>query len=156
MLNKWLTNEKIKKNLKPIALILMGIFIFCSWLIQNNDQKDKNPNPTGEWVGVDTYIPNGFVLVPIEIQNLASLDSLVGQYALVDLYAVGSPKPLAKGIKLIRSPKDPSQFAVLIKDEISQNIVRQSDKPFQVVLQNPTNPISQIKQINRSKINWED
>lgn len=70
----------------------------------------------------DTVIPHGFVLVPIELENQRSLDSIVGAYAIVNLYR-GSQLSEAKGklvgrhLRLMRAPMNPDQFAVLVPEE---------------------------------------
>lgn len=89
---------------------------------------------------VDTYIPAGFVLVPIEVQNYESLDSILGSHGVVDLF-LPSPKGSGKGlrvaqrVRIMRAPLNPSQFAVLVRDSESENLVR-TDSAFFVVVQN--------------------
>lgn len=157
MFEKWLNKDYINKNLKPISLIIMAIFVLCAWLVQNNEKVDSDMNSKSTAEAVDTYIPSGFVLVPIEVQNLNALDSIVGQYGIVDLYLPDSAQPLIKGVRLIRSPKDPGQFAVLVNDDYSQKIVKHSNKPFQIAVQNPAHKSALIKNnSNKSRIQWED
>ncbi len=74
----------------------------------------------------DTIIPRGFVLVPIELENQRSLDSIVGAYAIVNLY-MGSQLSDQKGklvgrhLRLLRAPLNPEQFAVLVpEDDVAQ------------------------------------
>ncbi len=106
---------------------------------------------------VDTFIPSGFVLVPIEVQNLASLDSIVGQFGVVDLYTENEKNPLATGLKLIRSPRDPSQFAVMVPERFSKEVVKYSSKPFMVVVQNPNQDKSEMrKNAQQKRIVWEE
>lgn len=89
---------------------------------------------------VDTYIPVGFVLVPIEVQNYESLDSILGSHGVVDLFL---PSPTGKGkgsrvahkVKIMRAPLNPSQFAVLVRDNESEELVR-TESAFFVVVQN--------------------
>ena len=157
MIEKFINPEYLKKNQKRIAVILMVFFMVCAWLIQSKEETSIDLNPTTDVESIDTYIPNGFVLVPIEIQNLNALDSLVGQFAIIDLYIPNHDQPLVSGVKLIRSPKDPSQFAVLVQDQLSQSIVKKSQNPFQVVVQNPKQ--NQVKIYHKPKltrIKWED
>jgi hypothetical protein len=69
---------------------------------------------------VDTRIPKGFVLVPIEVRNYEALDSILGPFGIVDLYQGeardGSDQRLiARDVRILRAPKNPSHFAVLIR-----------------------------------------
>ncbi len=88
-----------------------------------------------------TFIPDGFVLVPIEVANYESLDSIIGAFGVVDLF-VGSdnprvrPRKVAERVKILRAPLNPSHFAVLVPDSESQNIVAYSGA-LTVVVQNP-------------------
>ena len=88
-----------------------------------------------------TYIPDGFVLVPIEVANYESLDSIMGAFGVVDLF-VGSdnpkvrPRKVAERVKILRAPLNPSHFAVLVPDSESQKIVAYSGA-LTVVVQNP-------------------
>lgn len=89
---------------------------------------------------VDTYIPAGFVLVPIEVQNYDSLDSILGPHGIVDLFLPpqsGSGKGfrVATRVPIMRAPLNPSQFAVLVRENESEELVR-TQAPFFVVVQN--------------------
>lgn len=90
---------------------------------------------------VSTLIPAGYVLVPIEVANYESLDSILGKFGLVDLYVPSDdPKKTARKIashlKILRAPLNPSHFAVLAKESESSRLVA-SNGPFIVVVQNP-------------------
>lgn len=136
----------------------MAFFLLVSILVESSDNSklpDESANVTEE--SMDTFIPSGFVLVPIEVQNLASLDSIVGQFGVVDLYTDGEKNPLASGLKLIRSPRDPSQFAVMVPEHNSKEIVKYSGKPFMVIVQNPNQTKSEIRKANqKQRIIWEN
>lgn len=88
-----------------------------------------------------THIPEGFVLVPIEVANFESLDSILGKFGVVDLYSAPldptlRPKKVATKIKILRAPLNPNHFAVLARDTDSEKILSFSG-PFTVVVQNP-------------------
>lgn len=91
-----------------------------------------------------TAIPAGFVLVPIEVANYESLDSILGKYGVVDLYIPpaeprGHSIKVAERVKILRAPLNPSHFAVLAPENESSQLVRH-DGPFLVVVQNPSAP----------------
>src|ERR1035437_10610139 len=90
-------------SLIPIALGL--VFSFSSAPPQEGS---KNPRAQ-----VDTYIPKGFVLVPIEVQNYEALDSILGQFGVVDLFQSLSPENpgqhlIARNVRILRAPQNPS------------------------------------------------
>lgn len=89
---------------------------------------------------VDTYIPEGYVLVPIEVQNYEALDSILGSHGFVDLFVPSATdkekgRKVASRVKIMRAPLNPSQFAVLVRENESEQLVR-SQFPFFVVVQN--------------------
>jgi hypothetical protein len=89
----------------------------------------------------DTYIPDGFSLVPIEVANYETLDSLLGPFGVVDIFAAdpGNPdssKRIAYRVKIVRAPRNPSHFAVLVPFNEVHNILKYPG-PFMVSVQNP-------------------
>jgi hypothetical protein len=88
-----------------------------------------------------TYIPAGFVLIPIEVENYEALDSILGKFGVVDLYKPAEkpgarPRKIASHVKILRAPLNPSHFAVLAPETQSQSLVAYSGA-FTVVVQNP-------------------
>ncbi|HMN68029.1 MAG TPA: hypothetical protein PKC28_05770 [Bdellovibrionales bacterium] len=70
---------------------------------------------------VTTFIPKGFVLVPIEVENYEALDSILGRFGTVDLLRPArepgaSPNLVARNVRLLRAPQNPIHFAVLIAE----------------------------------------
>jgi hypothetical protein len=147
----------IKNYPRTIVVIFVVFFLIVSLLVENSSPKTTEPAEVPPAESVDTFIPSGFVLVPIEVQNLASLDSIVGQYGVVDLYTENEKNPLASGLKLIRSPRDPSQFAVMVPEISSREVVKYSNKPFMVIVQNPNHAKSSVRNPTPpTRIIWED
>jgi hypothetical protein len=136
---------KIKANygspsLRWIAPILIAGFLAWHW--------DHTSTPSGEDAlkrsdieAADTFIPAGFVLVPIEVANYEALDSILGKFGVVDLFIPTSesgqrPQKIAERLKILRAPLNPSRFAVLVPEAESSQIVTHSG-PFAVSIQNP-------------------
>lgn len=97
--------------------------------------------PTGGAGAVDTYIPKGFVLVPIEVQNYEALDSILGSFGIVDLYqaqgAEGTKLRLAaRNVRLLRAPQNPMHFAVLIQETQASQVLRDGGQ-FTVIVKRP-------------------
>jgi len=93
-------------------------------------------------LSVDTYIPKGFVLIPLQLANAEALSSLVGDVGgIVDLYLASRTGQSAKlkvgsKLKLLRAPLNPQQYAVLVKESESSQILSLPG-PFIAVVQNP-------------------
>lgn len=113
-----------------------GIFLILYYFLNDKPPVTKT-TPPEEPVSADTYIPPGHVLVPIQIENSESLMAVMGAFAVVDLYSEvgGHSSLIAEKVKLIRAPLNPQQFAVLVSDHLSGQIMKVKT-PFSVVLQN--------------------
>ncbi|MCB0348109.1 MAG: hypothetical protein KDD37_04700 [Bdellovibrionales bacterium] len=113
-----------KKHKKNITIV--GILLLSSIMIHflQNDPVIEDGNSRSADVDLVTIIPKNHTLIPIEVKNSESLDSIFGNYGYVNLYVEKNHKQqlVGKNIKLIRAPKNPSQFAVLVKDEQTKYI----------------------------------
>lgn len=91
-------------------------------------------------LNVDTHIPRGFVLVPIEIENYEAVDSILGRFAIVDLFKSSDAKvlnePVATNVRLLRAPLNPSHFAVLVPEKEAPRLVHQGGV-YTVVVKRP-------------------
>ena len=134
---------------------LLGAFFLLGVLAYFASTEKKPDMPPSQFLpepkSVDTFIPRGFVLVPIEITNAESLSSLVGDVGgVVDLY-LASEDAKKKGVKvgtklkLLRAPLNPQQYAVLVKDAESSRLLNYPG-PFIAVVQNPSAEGTEIAQ----------
>lgn len=112
------------------ALSILPIFI-SFW---------DGPSPRGPIPTLDTHIPKGFVLVPIEIENYEAVDSILGRFGVVDLFRSSENRaqnqPLAVNIRLLRAPLNPSHFAVLVPESEAPKILSHSGS-YVVVVKRP-------------------
>lgn len=113
-----------------IALSAMIIIIL---VVQMTSQTAVVPEDDAS---ADTYIPEGYVLVPIEIQNVDSLSALISNYAVVDLFRGPNSRRVGKRLKLLRAPLNPQQFAVLVPEDQVSSLL-QTPGPFWAAIQNP-------------------
>ena len=102
----------------------------------------------------DTYIPEGMVLIPIEIQNKDALSQLLGGYGVVDLYMPSygdqiRSRKVASGVKIMRAPLNPEVYAVLV-DEASAPYITQYAGPFLITIQNPKAQNTQFSKQKKS------
>lgn len=145
------------KNTKVILFLflILGLFVFFT---QQKNQDDQTVQE--EIKSADTIIPKGFVLVPIEIQNIESLSSLIGGFGLVDLFTTQqinqqSGLRVGRRLKLLRAPLNPNTFAVLVPENEASSILS-ANGPFMAVVQNPNNTKATelIKKSNRMQIEY--
>lgn len=123
-----------KKNWQTWVILILISLIFT--LLQHTN-KNKEIKDTQN---LDAYIPEGFVLVPVELNNGSSLDGLLENKGVVDLYN-GDPsrrraEKIATAVKIIRSPRNPSYFAVLVPENKAPFLI-QRFQAFHAVIQNP-------------------
>ena len=138
--------EKWKSSLQKLgwerrlllsAALLSAIPAVGRVLMQNSSE----PVPVERVAAVDTMIPKGYVLVPIEVQNYESLDSILGRFGVVDLFQPGSgtaesQRLVARNVRILRAPQNPSHFAVLIREEEVPRVLHQGGL-FTVIVKRP-------------------
>lgn len=151
----------LKNNLKNkhlyVAFAALGAICLMVSLQNPNSPvvaEEKAPH------SVDTFIPAGLVLVPIEISNSESLASLVGEMGgVVDLYLASNDQrkgglKVASKVKLVRAPLNPQQYAVLIREEEGPRLMSYAG-PFLAVVQNPDAKGTKLSQTPKKSIRIE-
>lgn len=152
------TLSKIKNNSLAVAFVVLGILAYFSQSSSTEERPNESFLP--EPKSVDTYIPQGFVLVPIEVSNAESLASLVGEKGgVVDLYLTSNEKQkgglkIGSRLKILRAPLNPQQYAVLVKDSESSRILSHPG-PFTAVVQNPDTKGAHLSSTSQSAIRVE-
>jgi hypothetical protein len=89
----------------------------------------SEPSVSNPAFSADTEIPHGFVLIPIEVANYEALDSVLGKFGVVDLFLAGEnsggqKRLVARNVRILRAPRNPSHFAVLVPEAQSNEILR--------------------------------
>ncbi|MBN8539580.1 MAG: hypothetical protein J0L82_04260 [Deltaproteobacteria bacterium] len=117
------------------AAILMMLLL--SFGPSGNSEARPKSEPSSVPSLID-QLPDGFVLVPIEPLNFEAIDALIENHAYVDLYSALSDdsvnlesgstsrrkRLIARGLPLVRAPKNPLKFAVLVKEADSDILTR--------------------------------
>ncbi|MEK2646710.1 hypothetical protein [Bdellovibrio sp. BCCA] len=148
----------LKNNYLLVAFICLGLLSFFS--TRPTAQPEQKETFLPEPKSVDTFIPRGFVLVPIEISNAESLASLVGDMGgVVDLYLASNEKQkgglkVGSKLKLLRAPLNPQQYAVLVKETESSRLLTYAG-PFIAVVQNPDEKGTQLSSSGPSRVRVE-
>lgn len=128
----WIKDQKILSiSFVVLALMLVGKSLW--------KKQEAPPQTIQEQLQVDTLIPVGFVLVPIQIQNFESASALLGPAGIVDLWTINATtgrqsKKIASRLKIIRAPLNPQMYAVLVPENDSAKILEHGDS-FLVTVQ---------------------
>lgn len=149
-----LKDKKGSRNSTWILLVFFAGLVALIWDLK--EQPVRQPNEAVPYELAATSIPAGYVLVPIEVANYESLDSILGQFGVVDLYVPSldsrtPPRKVAERIKILRAPLNPSHFAVLAPEDKSASLVTHEGS-FVVAVQNP-NTDSGMKFVNSGQGN---
>lgn len=125
-------------------LILCGTILFILSFLAT-EYKKNNIKPSGDTAktheqNLNEMIPKGYMIYPIDVINASSLHAMMGSFAYVNLYAPRKrqkgTKLIGKNLKIIRSPKDPEQFALVIKESDYINQLEPQNK-YYVTIKNP-------------------
>ena len=122
-------------------LLLSFSVLIISYIAFAPNQKETETKGKAP-IYADTMIPKGFVLIPIELANADSVASLMDQFGVVDLYtgsvsSTGNKKVISH-VKILRAPLNPSQYAVLVPDELSNKVMSAVGPFWAVVLNHET------------------
>lgn len=134
-------NSLFKKIDKRNMLLFAILILISFWNYLYDRQKNEAKNSASTKEEIDTFIPKGKVLVPIDLTNASAISALINERTHVDLYA-SSSRDTSKGarvatqIKLIRAPLNPNAFAVLVGESESQNLLSHGSY-FYAVIKNP-------------------
>jgi hypothetical protein len=126
-----------KINQQTKILCLSFLFLIGAYLIFGI-KSDPIIKKTDK-IFADTLIPNGLILVPIELANVDTVSALIDQFAVVDLFSSSANskgnKKIASRVKLLRAPLNPNQYAILAPQRIS-DLIMSTPGPFWAVIQN--------------------
>ncbi len=154
----------IQKILKNEKVILCGIFVALGLItFFISQEEEKVEVQVVQAPDIDELIPAGFVLLPVELVNREALASIMGATAVVDILTVNpttmSPQTkIASRIKMIRSPKNPDFFALLIEESASADILNKPG-PYFALIQNKKQTNSNYyksKKQSKVEINYQE
>ncbi len=138
----WLQYRRTKWETKLLwtAAGLSLLPIVAGLLLQSEAAPKETPGRAP--AQMDTYIPKGFVLVPIEVQNYEALDSILGHFGVVDLFQMGNPENphqrlVARNVRILRAPQNPSHFAVLVQESAVPSVLKFGSL-FTVIVKRPS------------------
>ena len=125
-------------NTIAVVAMALGLIAFLTQFGRSGEKSQVNEQVTES---IDIFIPEGQSLVPIRVANNGSLNQIIGQYGVVDLYST----PLGPGekafriaykVKLVRSPGNSEHFNVLLPADEAYRITGYPGE-FYVSVRNP-------------------
>lgn len=118
-------------------------------------RSEPAPAPVKTDSSADTHIPRGFVLIPIEAQNYEALDSVLGRFGVVDLYqgvkGAADQRLVARNVRLLRAPHNPSHFAVLVPESEASHVLRQGGVFTVIVKRRSESGTEFVKETSRGR-----
>ncbi|MCB0389732.1 MAG: hypothetical protein KDD58_00505 [Bdellovibrionales bacterium] len=118
-------------------IVLLAILNFYL----NKPQTTAQQPVQKEEIDITTFIPKGFTLVPIIVENYKNLDQILGKYGVVDLYSKkynGKNVQLTlvgRGIRALRPKKSSESVSLLIPSNEVKNVLK-SDGLFYLTINN--------------------
>jgi hypothetical protein len=151
--------SELLKHRTNLTLVIGVCCLVCSALATNFLSKKEEPQKQLNSVpeNADTFIPEGYNLVPIQLINAEAIGSIISDFAVVDLYSSSadsakSSRCVAKNIKLLRAPLNPEHFAILIPDRNTASLFSKGDA-FYAVLRNQKDKTAGSMQIDKKQPN---
>lgn len=130
--------DRVKAILNPQHLEkwILAVLIFgFAWTLANHLSESKK-SETKKVTSVteesnpdmDSFLPKGHVLFPIEFANQAALDGLIQDFAVLNIYQSegiqGSRgKLVARNVRVLRPPQNPQTFAAVIPEIQVESLV---------------------------------
>lgn len=150
---------RLKHSLQQHKYFVFMFFFFIFVYIYTTISSEETQIRGEKLLTVDTLIPNGYALVPIELENIAAIASLIEGYGVVDIY-IGKTngfrpsKKIFQKVKILRAPNNPHAYSLLLPDHLS-SVLMQYEGPFFAVIQNKSesslNPaVNQQMQIKKT------
>ena len=132
-----LTEKKWRRYLLFFLTAPILSFIFFD-VANSKEEKETSQNLTDKPVPFDTLIPAGFTLLPIEVANIDTINSFVGQFAITDVYTQSLNHALtgnlvAENVKLLRSQVDSRQMALIIPQFAIAHFMKHA-QPYALVI----------------------
>ena len=138
-------NSKLKELVANEKIRFTAIFVILGLISFLFSQKTEAPEEQAQQkqVEIDELIPEGYFLLPLELTNREALVSMIGDTSIVDIFTIhpqtlNPQKKIASRVKLIKSPKNPDQFALLLKESNTMDILKYSG-PYFATIQNRRN-----------------
>jgi len=128
-----------------IICVLMVIIIVVTSLFQPSKKEESL-----ETSYLSDLIPEGHILVPVQVINGEALAQMMDLSAYVDLYSVDiiqkRKQILFRKVKIIKNPSDHSTFSILLPEDKTQNL-NFLEQPVFAVLKSKKSRVQEVKRV---------
>ncbi len=127
--------EYLKKYDKQI-LIACILTVLALQLIFNSTKTEPIELERVNLLEIDTIIPAGHSLFPLELTNQESILSMIGDFGVIDLYRfIPNNKKIliAENLKIFKSRKNENLLYALVFDDQTHKFISLDQKMFAVI-----------------------
>lgn len=127
------------KHSKWTPYIGLAAFAVVAQISQHWMTKPTHPLDSEIVASIDTTLPVGHTLVPLEIRNKDQIAEMSEQMIVGDIYSLkdlNQPELILVNARIVRAPHNPNVYAAIVKKDFVKMIVHHSDDVF-VAIKNP-------------------
>lgn len=141
-------NEKHFKL--AIAVLVSIVMLIIYYLSAPKDAFVSDEVSPENTVNLNVLIPEGYVLLPFIAENYIETEPFLEPYNMVRVIDARTSKVIARNIKLLRAPKDPSRLSFLVPENIAKKFIK-FGLEFKIVIQKYNNDLEPQLVLNRKK-----
>lgn len=129
-----LFKSKNEKHFKlTVAFTVSALMLTVYYLSAPNDIQSSKVTHENS-VNLNVLIPSGYVLLPFIAENYIETEPFLEPYNMVRVINTKTGKLIARNIKLLRAPKDPSRLSFLVPENIAKKFIN-FGLEFKIVIQ---------------------
>jgi hypothetical protein len=132
----------------------LSLIVITSVASMTKHVEKSDESKTQTEVSILDQLPEGYVLAPIDPVNSDSLDSIFDQHGFADLYQAGPAgergRRIARGLPLIRAPRNPKRFAVVVPEQ-QVGVLAELNEPVTVILRKSPSKATGADDTGKSK-----
>lgn len=127
--------RSLNQNLQRLPNALLFLAALAMALIASSAKQEE---PSQVTKPIDTYIPRGYVLLPLPIENKKTLRTIIGDKAVINLYRKkegGKPRLIARNLRILSGGQAPLQMNILVKENLASQLL-QREGSYWAAIQN--------------------
>ena len=101
-------------------------------------------------INLNVLIPSGYVLLPFITENYNEIEPFLEPYNMVRVIDSKTGRIIARNIKLLRAPKDPSRLSFLVPENIAKKFIN-FGLEFKIVIQKYEHDLEPQLVLNQKK-----
>jgi hypothetical protein len=137
-----------------IVMVSAAIVTICAFLFDFQKREAVAGSSANEFssdTSLDTFIPDGFSLIPIEIINSNGMDSILGRYGTADLFQEGHKSAFMRNVRLVRGIREDGPWAALVPSEYATSLLEAGGRFFVAVKSKKVRETEYRPKVTRAK-----